>query len=410
LLGHGGWRTTVHRRQYTSGPFPRDTLISELPDARSRKLTQAWNKPAVYSFTLDGHSPTAKAVTELSCDVIAWRWNDAQQRDIPMFRGPVVQSQDTLSEQTATVVFTAQDYLAMLARRFWTGTSTFGWAGFDQDTIASGIISQAGNVADSTGVSFSPGSFLPLTVELLDPGGNNRGLSGQIRTRTYQAQTPYLTSLDQLANVINGFDYDVLPGGGGASLDSVRLFYPYQGVQRTDVQLMYGTTVAAMTRSLNSADYANYQRTIGNNGTATPNAAQLIGEAYNSDTNNVTVASQGLWMDGDNVSDVSVAQTLNDHANGNLNRSAVIVPSYSVQLRPGWYDPMVGPNMGDVVPLIVNEGRLALNTTVRVLGIDYAVSDDVLGEDVTLTLGRPDVTIADIFSASAADVDALARR
>ena len=120
-------------------------------------------------------------------------------------------------------------------------------------------------------------------------------------------------------------------------------------------------------------------------------------------------------MDGDLASDVSVQTTLNDHVNGNLGRSAVVVPSYSVTLRPGWWTPgnpntgQSGIAMGDVVPLIIQEGRLNVNTTVRVLGIDYVIGDDGQ-EDVTLTLGRPDVTIADLFDTANADVNELARR
>ena len=44
--------------------------------------------------------------------------------------------------------------------------------------------------------------------------------------------------------------------------------------------------------------------------------------------------------------------------------------------------------MGDVVPLIVQSGRLNVNTNVRVVGITYAIGDDGQ-EDVTLTVGRP---------------------
>ena len=130
-----------------------------------------------------------------------------------------------------------------------------------------------------------------------------------------------LDGIDKLATVSNGFDYDVWPGRSAQSLDAVRIFYPYQGVLRTRPQLMYGTTISTLTRNFNSADYTNYERTIGNNTTAAANAPQLYAEAWNSDANNVTTAPQGLWMDGDLASDVSVQTTLNDHVNGNLGRA-----------------------------------------------------------------------------------------
>jgi hypothetical protein len=405
----------VHKRIFAAGALPSATILGELPNARSRRLTQAYNKPATLTFTVDGHSPSASAVGEMTTDVIAWRWNDTSQSYRAMFRGIVTASNDTLSEQSAVVTFTCQDYLAMLARRFWTGASPFVWTQFDQDTIASGIISQASSITDSSGAtSFAPGSFLPLVVALVDPAGNNRGLSGQLRDRTYQGQTSKLDGLNGLATVVNGFDYDCQPlGSGDGSADVVSIYYPYQGILRTRPQLVYGVTVSALTRTFNSTDYANYQRSLGNNGNAAANAPQVFGEAWNSDTNNVTTAPQGLWMTGDLAADVSVQSTLNDHANGNLARSGVVVPSYTVTLRPGWFVP--GPfntstvNMGEVVPLVINEGRLHVNTTVRILGIDYVIGDDGQ-EDVVLTLGRPDVTIQDLFNTANADVDALARR
>jgi hypothetical protein len=415
LAGRGGWRFTVHRRIYAAGALPRDTIIGELTDARSRRLTQVWNKPAQLTFTVDGHSGSATAVQEFATDVIAWRWDDYQQRDVAMFRGVVAQAQDTLSEQTAVVTFTCHDYLAMMGRRFYTPAAPTIYTATEQDTIASDLIARAGWIFNGNGATgFNPGAFVPLAMQALDPSGNNRGASGQLRDRTYQGGDTLLDALDKLATVANGFDYDVVPGGDSQSLDTVRIFYPYQGVQKSRPQLQYGTTVAALTRTVNSADYANYQRVIGNNGTATANAPQLYGEAWNTDANNVTVAPQGLWMAGDNASDVSVQSTLNDHAAGQLARSGLVVPSYSVTLRPGWFvtNSFGNPqavNMGDVVPLIIQEGRLNVNTTVRVLGIDFAIGDDGQ-EDVTLTLGRPDVTITDILTANAHDIDALARR
>jgi len=171
---------------------------------------------------------------------------------------------------------------------------------------------------------------------------------------------------------------------------------------------VYGSTVSTVTRNLDSADYANYQRNVGNNGSADPAAAQLFGEAWNADANNVTVATQGLWMNGSNASDVVLKQTLMDKANGDLGRSGLLIPHYAVGLRPGGYS-WGNPNMGDVVPLIIQSGRLNVNTTIRVVGITYDIGDDGQ-EDVQLVLGRPDTTIADIFGSTDRDVDALARR
>jgi hypothetical protein len=407
--GRGRWRFTVHHRVYNSGQYPADTQIAEITDARSRKLTQAWNKSAQLTFTLDGHSPSAMLVAELTTDVMAWRWDDETGRDVAMFRGIVAQTQDTLTEQAHTVNVTCHDYLAVMARRFWTGPQTGGWANLDQDLMVNYVTYWSCHIRNGDATTlFDPGSWLPLQTVNVDPAGVSRGLSGQLRTRVFAPQSTYFDAIALLAADIGGFDFQLVPGGNSSSVDLIRVYYPNQGVQRTTPQLVYGPTVSALTRSFNSQDYANYQRLVGNSGTATPGALQLYSEAWNSDANNVTVAPQGTWMTAGNASDISVQATLDDRVQGNLTRSQVVVPTYTLTLRPGVYR-YGWPNMGDTVPLVVQSGRLNVDTTIRVLGFDYAIGDDGQ-EDVQLTVGRPDVTLTNLFTRTNADVNALARR
>ena len=116
----------------------------------------------------------------------------------------------------------------------------------------------------------------------------------------------------------------------------------------------------------------------------------------------------GLWQNVENASDVSVQATLDQKAAGDLAYQGVLTPTYTLGLRPGTYT-YGNPNMGDSVPLIINEGRLAVNTTVRVVGITYDIGDDGQ-EDITLTVGRPPVTLARLLAAGDRNIDQLARR
>jgi hypothetical protein len=61
------------------------------------------------------------------------------------------------------------------------------------------------------------------------------------------------------------------------------------------------------------------------------------------------------------------------------------------------------------VPLVIRSGRLDISTTVRVLGLTFAIGDDGQ-EDVEVTVGRPAVDLSAIFRKTRRDVDALARR
>ena len=404
--GRGRWRLTLHNRPFTPTSW-QNTIIAQLDTARSRSLTQQWNQPAQLAFTLDGHSPEAKLVQELTTEVIAWRWAEPPYaQDQMVFRGVVDHSEDELSENTMTTNYVCHDYAALWQRRY--NTAAYTVTQRDQDLLVADFAYMASTVSTSSGTALTPGSFLPLTVMQVNPNNTIRAAqSGQLRDRTYPPQTQVFEMLADLANVISGFDWAVQPYRAN-NMDALAVFYPQQGVARTDMVLQYGSTVSSLTRTVSSDDYANYVRVLGNNGSSVPTAAQFYSERWNTDANNVTVNPVGLWMNADNAADVVVQSTLNDQAAGDLALYGTLVPSYTAAMRPGAYS-WANPNMGDTVPLIVNAGRLNVNTSVRVLGISYDVGDDG-DEDVTLTVGRPATSLVQLLTQADRDVDALTRR
>jgi len=401
----GRWRFTLHQRVYTPTPW-QQTIVAVLTDVRSRRLEQGWNAAAQLSFSIDGRSSQAALIQELATEVIAWRWDEQIGADRPMFRGVIDHGEDTLSEQAYTINFVAHDLLGIIGRRYLTGTVTYTQT--DQDLIVANLLSLAVNAHAGDGTSFLPGSWLAVSASITNPDGTIRGqYSGQLRDRTYTGSTAIGQSVDDLAKVIGGFDYDIRPLFSD-TVDALRVFYPTQGVTRSDIVLMYGATVSALTRTVASTDYANYQRVLGNNGNSDPSVPQLAAEAWDNNATPGVVGSVGLWQATDSAADVTDQATLAQKAHGDLNLSGLLVPSYSLTMRPGAYS-YGNPNLGDTVPLIVLAGRLNVNTTIRVLGITYAISDDG-AEDVTLTVGRPLSTLADLFTRADRDVDALTRR
>lgn len=412
------WRITVHRRSFDPGgvAHARDTGIAELPDARSRRLEIGWNEPARLTFTLDGRSPSARYVQELSTDVMAWRWDPQDGADHLMFRGVVSASEDSISEQTHTVNFTALDYLAVANRRYLVPPVDLVYSQVDQDEIIRDLLARANVMATNAGpggvgppVSLDPGSRIPLAVKRVHPDGTDRPeLSGILRDRTYKGGASIGALITDLAGVISGPAVDVEPAADTAGHDWLRLWYGDRGQGRTDLALVYGATVSALTRSATSADYANVIRLIGDAGEDQA-APQLIAEAWNEDANNVGAVPVGVWMTSDNESDVSLQATLQQKADGDLATSGLLVPSYTLTLRPGWYRPGF-PSVGDTVPLVVQSGRLDVATTVRVLGVSYAIQDDTWGENVEMVVGRAPLALATMLQATARTVDALARR
>ena len=413
--GRARWRFQLFSRSFATNQKWNTLALADLSTARSRQLQQNLNTAATLIFTLDGRDPAAVQAVELATDVVAWRWDEVTGADAPMFRGVITQSEDQLSEQAHTINFTCWDYFKMFDRRAL--VSTVAYSQWDQDNIAADLISRAGHVSANDGHNFGAGAFLPITFALTNPDGSKRTVvSGQLRDRTYLGNQALGAAVDDLAHVINGFDYDVLPWGwhpGDNALlvsnyDSLRLWYPSRGITRTDTALVYGLNVANVTRTVNSADYGNYWRVLGNNGSSDPAAAQLAAEAYNADASNGSAGAVGLWMSGDNAADVTIPGTLADQANGDLIWNGTLVPSYSLGMRPGAY--LLGqPNIGDVVPLYIRSGRLNVQTSVRVVGITYDVGDDGQ-EDVTLIVGRPPVTYAQALATPVHDINALVRR
>jgi hypothetical protein len=420
--GRGRWRLTLHNRAFTAAVGWQTGVRAELVHARSRRLEKVWNQPAKLSFSLDGHDPAAALIDELQTDVRAWRWDDQYGRDVCMFRGIIAQTEDELSEQKHTLNVVAHDYLKMLQRRMLTISYGAPVLNADQDDHVLTIMTYvpSGDNPPDVPVFFGPGAFLPILYRLNYPDGRpDRPKSGRLRDRTYAGQQFVGTLLDEMANLIDGYDYDVLPSGPPwpspfvtpiypNAEDWLRIFYPYQGEDRTDVALVYGSTVAALTRSVNSGDYANYWRVIGDNGSTDPLVPQVAAAAWNADANDVTRIPIGLWMSGDDAADVSIVSTLRAKALGNLAQSGQIVASFSLTLRPGAYH-YGAPNMGDTVPLIVQSGRLNIDTRVRVLGITYAINDDA-DEDVELTVGRPRAELLELLTRTDRTVAALTRR
>jgi sugar lactone lactonase YvrE len=402
----GRWRLTLHTRTFAPATLS-STLIAELADARGRQLVQAWGTPAVLTFSMDGHAQAAALIEELEHDVVAWRFDDRTGLEVAVFRGPITASQDQLTTESHTVTYTCQDYAAVLSRRLLTTTYTV--TARDQDLIAGDLLAAGSAASSSSGTSFSPASYVPVTLATVNPDGTTRGLSTRTRDRTYYGSQNVYDALDALAKIIDGFDWDVQPSATNTT-DSLRVFYPAQGVTRTDIALQYGSTVATVTRSLSSADYSNYVRVLGNNTSANP-TPQFFAEDWNTQAHATSPIPVGLWMTDDtSQTSVTVQSTLDEKASGDLALDANLTPTYTLGLTPDWYT-WGHPNMGDTVPLIVQSGRLDDYYTpgVRVLGITYQIGDDGQ-EDVTLTVSRPTQTVGGILAAGDRDLKALTRR
>lgn len=390
------WKFELYPRRF-GGNVGRAAL-TDIPMARSRRLTRQLNGPTQLSFSLDGHHRVAALMRELEQDVEAHRYNSATGSFEPMFNGCITSSQDVLSEQRHTVNVNCWDYITVLRRRFYTRWPPLNYANQPQNTIVNNLLAEAQAPTTSTGLPLGNAGHLGLTAQHL----NTSGQAQPSRDRVYPPGTNLGEAIENLAEVVNGFDYDMAPSTVWSGM--LRTFFPYKGVDRPNFPLVYGATVSSVSRSINASEYTNYARVIGQSEEGQP---QRYGEAWNANINLAT-SGAGLWMESDSASDVNITATLVEKAQGIIGRKGILQPAYSLGLRPGaWYPGAF--EVGDACPLRIQSGRLNVNTWVRILGITWVIGDEGQ-EDVEVDVGRPVQGFVNLLRYNDRRVAALERR
>jgi microcystin-dependent protein len=329
-----------------SGPY-----LGSLVAARTRKLSYTLDGAAQASFTMPGSHPETALVAELATDVVCVRGGRT------MFRGRVQASQDTASADADTVAFTAVDYRGMLDRRLFWSNSTLSFRGADQADIAWQMI-----------------------VDTQAQTGGNLGIvrgaaaaTGILRDRDYQAGKPVGEAIAQLGECQNGFDWEIDPNL------AFNLYYPSRGRQ-TGLVLAWGRDLAAINQTYNQAGYANAIWYSGSNATTPVETAVAT-----------MPTDIGRWDAQRSDPNLILQQTLSDRAAYELAAASDFEPAFGATLIQGVWD----PNqlfVGDQAQIVAEVGRLNLNTTRRIIGVDVDLSDDG-AETVTLTLGDATATL-----------------
>lgn len=374
----------------------RGQYVAEIVNARTRKFHADLYKPNTFDFVVDGRDPAAASIVELQHDLAAFRWDPFNNRYYVMFRGPVGRSVDTVTETGHTVQFSCADYQAVLERTwlysspqstpFVYSTAT------DQAAIVSDLVTyNAGNNAPlqpplNQGVYVWAGAYNPDASVL----GTNTGIT---RTRDYSpgGQSYVGPLIEALAACQNGFDWSCEPVDPGSALTPLEaadsyLWYPQRGVTKAFV-LEYGGTVQSLTRTVNSADFANAIYMVGN----TQNLyASAFGDVYA----NPQLHPEGWWMWSGSDNSLTSSSGIGQAVNGKLALMNQVVPAWTAVMVPGAWRARSDFWLGDTVELRVNIGRLAnVDTFVRVVAMDIAIDDNGV-EQVTPTLGRPSPSLA----------------
>lgn len=334
-----------------------------LTEATGRRYTARLNEASDLSFGIDGRHPQAAAIEELSTDVHLL-YSDADGTQI-LDRCRVGPTGDDIDTDAHRVEVACLDYVGVLNRRFLYSGHTLTYAGVDQAEIAWGMINDTQNrLRGDLGIT---------------KGWTGTSPTGVTRDRTYEARDSIGERIQELSEVINGFDWDITPtSASGLRLD---VWYPERGSDR-GVVLVLGGLAANVRRELNPSDYANAIQYSGGEGTT----------AYERDSDILLDPTpEGRWeaVFGDDGLTTQIA--LEQRTEWQSAQSQVVTPVYTVTLRRGGWE---GPShiwLGDTVRLIIPSGRLAVDTAARVHEVQIDMDGDG-GETVQLVLGgrRPD--------------------
>jgi hypothetical protein len=334
-----------------------------LTEAKGRRYTARLNDNSELAFSIDGRHPQAEAIAELSTDVHLLFTDSAGTTILDRCR--VGQTGDDIGEDAHATSVTCLDYRAVLARRELYSDATLTYTGVDQAEIAWALIAYTQG---------KPGGNLGISK-----GWTGTTPTGQLRDRTYEAGDSIGQRIQELSEVIGGFDWDVSPVS--ASALRLDIWSPERGSDR-GVVLLQGGLAARVTREVNPSDYANALRYTGSTDPATTPV-----ELEAPDLAQPDVFPQGRW-DAAFGDDGLTQDGLDERAAWQLAQSQVVSPVYTVKLKRGAWD---GPDhiwLGDTVRLVVRSGRLRVDTSLRVHEVELDL-DGSGGETVTLSLGGP---------------------
>lgn len=334
-------------------------------NAKARRATFRLVSPSEAAFDIDGHDPIAAKIVELQTDLHVLRTRPNGSGADLLFRGRIGPTGDTLDANGHKVTVTAHDYREVLNRRQLYPDSKLVWDNTEQAVIGMELINQT---------QIRPGGALGI-----GPGvGSSTGVS---RDRTeYEAGDVIGQRLQELSEVIDGFDWDITPAT--PTLLQLDIWYPMRGLDRS-VVLEYGGLLSGVNRNVDTSKYANGVQLTGQTpegGDEPP--ARVVREAAD-----LGSRPEGRWDATFGTSIVTDA-SLAERGDWQLDEAQVVRPSYTVTLKPGAWR---GPGhiwLGDPVRLVIMSGRLRVDSILRVFEIDVRILDDG-SEVVQMTIGAP---------------------
>lgn len=304
-------------------------------------------------MTANARQAAAELATEWSADL--WAYRDGTL----VGRGRVLPMDDDLDADRHTLSITGKGYEAIFERRFLDPGDTLTFLNVDQAQILwlllNGSQSKSGG---ALGITQGANGFTAGT-----------GSTGVLRTRTYQIDQEIGRLARQLAEVQNGFDFEI------DALRRLQVYYPQRGVSQGAV-LVYGSNVVKAKRSYNWAAAANTVAVTGASGTT---RATATSGTIGTDPRGRIEARQALPSVTENA-------TLTARASSLLTERSRASYGWLIELKRGAWGGFGHVDVGDTVTLRVRSlPRLNVNAPCRVHEIRVKIGPSG-EEDVSMKL------------------------
>jgi hypothetical protein len=208
----------------------------------------------------------------------------------------------------------------------------------------------------------------------ISPAWSGSAPTGELRDRQYELGDSIGDKIQQLSEVIDGFDWDILPIS--ASGLQLQVWHPQRGANR-GVVLELGGLITGFSRQVSPSDYANCIRQTG--------ADNL--DAQEREADDLATQPAGRWDGIYADTGLTTQVAVNERAGWQMQESQFIQPTWaSVALAA---ESWLGPDhiwVGDLVRLVVYSGRLQVDTILRVFEMVFDIADDG-SVSILLTLG-----------------------
>jgi len=326
----------VNRLSLVTGPWADAQPSHEIVQWGSITITESLDNAANGTVRVMSLAhPTTPPPTIASHDL--WCYDSS---GVLVFRGRMLASPLDVSPDSAKIDYNLLDYRGLLDRRLFMSQVSF--ADTEQIDIAWAMIAHTqGQVGGNLGIT-----------------RGTAPASGQLRDRNYDPGDGIGQRLQELSNVINGFQYEIDPQ------KRFNTWYPERRRVADYVLACPGSVDEANVES-GLDRFANAIVATGDNSVLAPQV-RVDGTSVG--------GPEGRWEAGFNYPDVSNAATLSEHADGRLAAVKDLQRLFTLTVAPQLsYDPQFRPKPGDQVPCSVRWPGGGIECDVYVTSVEWFV-------------------------------------